>query len=153
MTGMGDDNSHDLAANGRGRLGVSQEGVDLAGQPRRVFLVELAGDEGRPDIVRGGGEARRDKDRREQETGCFHENPRVFGSSYPNISASARKCKLTFRRVLNIKGGRKVEMKGFFKFLLALTTLGSVFFLGYSLGKEKEKAKIPKFQDEAESNV
>ena len=44
-------------------------------------------------------------------------------------------------------------MKGFFKFVLALATLGSVFFLGYSLGKEKEKAKIPKFQDEPESNV
>ena len=44
-------------------------------------------------------------------------------------------------------------MKGFFKFLLALLTLGSVFFLGYSLGKEKEKAKIPKFQEESESNV
>jgi hypothetical protein len=44
-------------------------------------------------------------------------------------------------------------MKGFFKFLLAFLTLGSVFFLGFSLGKEKEKAKIPKFQDEPESNV
>jgi hypothetical protein len=60
---------------------------------------------------------------------------------------------LTFRGVLNIKGGRKVEMKGFFKFLLALVTLGSVFFLGFSLGKENEKAKIPKFQEEPESNV
>lgn len=44
-------------------------------------------------------------------------------------------------------------MKGFFRFLLALVTLGSVFFLGFSLGKEKEKAKIPKFQDEVETNV
>ncbi|MGA2531777.1 MAG: hypothetical protein ACXVI6_00010 [Candidatus Aminicenantales bacterium] len=44
-------------------------------------------------------------------------------------------------------------MKGFFRFLLALLTLGSVFFLGFSLGKEKEKAKIPKFQDEPETNV
>ncbi len=44
-------------------------------------------------------------------------------------------------------------MKGFFKFLLALLTLGAVFFLGFSLGKEKEKAKIPKFQEEPESNV
>lgn len=44
-------------------------------------------------------------------------------------------------------------MKGFFRFVLALLTLGSVFFLGFSLGKEKEKAKIPKFQDEAETNV
>ena len=44
-------------------------------------------------------------------------------------------------------------MKGFFKFLLAFLTVGSVFFLGFSLGKEKEKAKIPKFQEEPESNV
>jgi hypothetical protein len=44
-------------------------------------------------------------------------------------------------------------MKGFFRFLLALLTLGSVFFLGFSLGKEKEKEKIPKFQDEPETNV
>ena len=44
-------------------------------------------------------------------------------------------------------------MKGFFKFLLALLTLGAVFFLGFSLGKEKEKEKIPKFQEEPESNV
>ena len=44
-------------------------------------------------------------------------------------------------------------MKGFFKFLLAILTLGSVFFLGFSLGKEKEKANIPKFQEEPDSNV
>jgi len=43
-------------------------------------------------------------------------------------------------------------MKGFFKFLLTLLTLGSVFFLGFNLGKEKERAKIPKFQEEPESN-
>lgn len=42
-------------------------------------------------------------------------------------------------------------MKGFFKFLLALLTLGSVFVLGFSLGREKEKAKIPIFQEEPES--
>ncbi len=42
-------------------------------------------------------------------------------------------------------------MKGFFKFLLTLLTLGSVFFLGFHLGREKEQAKIPKFQDEPES--
>ena len=44
-------------------------------------------------------------------------------------------------------------MKGFFKFMLGVLTLGSVFFLGYSLGKEKEKSKIPKFQEESESHV
>jgi hypothetical protein len=43
-------------------------------------------------------------------------------------------------------------MKGFFKFLLATLTLGSVFFLGLHLGKEKEKSKIPIFQEEPESH-
>ncbi len=43
-------------------------------------------------------------------------------------------------------------MKGFFKFLLAVLTLGSVFFLGLYLGKEKEKAKIPIFQEEHEGH-
>lgn len=42
-------------------------------------------------------------------------------------------------------------MKGFFKFLLAILTLGSVFFFGFYLGKEKEKAKIPIFQEEPEA--
>lgn len=41
-------------------------------------------------------------------------------------------------------------MKGFFKFLLAILSLGSVFFLGFALGKEKEKAKIPIFQEGTE---
>jgi len=43
-------------------------------------------------------------------------------------------------------------MKGFFKFLLATLTLGSVFFLGFQLGKEKEKSKIPIFQEEPENH-
>lgn len=43
-------------------------------------------------------------------------------------------------------------MKGFFKFLLAVLTLGAVFCLGNYLGKEKEKSKIPIFQDEPESH-
>jgi hypothetical protein len=43
-------------------------------------------------------------------------------------------------------------MKGFFKFLLTLVTLGSVFLLGFQLGQEKEKAKIPKFQEEPEGH-
>ena len=43
-------------------------------------------------------------------------------------------------------------MKGFFKFLLAVLTLGAVFCLGHHLGKEKEKAKIPIFQEEPESH-
>lgn len=41
-------------------------------------------------------------------------------------------------------------MKGFFKFMLAVLTLGTVFFLGHHLGKEKEKSKIPIFQEEPE---
>ena len=43
-------------------------------------------------------------------------------------------------------------MKGFFKFLLALLTLGTVFCLGHYLGTEKEKSKIPIFQEEPESH-
>jgi hypothetical protein len=42
-------------------------------------------------------------------------------------------------------------MKGFFKFLLAMLTLGTVFFLGHYYGKETEKSKIPIFQEESES--
>jgi len=42
-------------------------------------------------------------------------------------------------------------MKGFFKFVLAFLTLGSVFFLGFTFGKENEKAKIPKFQEETDN--
>jgi len=41
-------------------------------------------------------------------------------------------------------------MKGFFKFLLAVLTLGAVFVLGHYLGKEKEKSKIPIFQEDPE---
>jgi hypothetical protein len=48
-----------------------------------------------------------------------------------------------------IWGGRLI-MKGFFKSILALLSLASAFFLGFYLGKEKEKAKIPKFQDESD---
>ena len=44
-------------------------------------------------------------------------------------------------------------MKNFFKSLLALLSLASVFFLGFYLGKEKEKAKIPKFQDEPDKTA
>jgi len=43
-------------------------------------------------------------------------------------------------------------MKGFFKFLLATLTLGAVFFLGLFLWEEKEKSKIPIFQEEPESH-
>ncbi len=43
-------------------------------------------------------------------------------------------------------------MKGFFKFLLAVLTLGTAFCLGHYLGQQKEKSKIPIFQDEPESH-
>lgn len=43
-------------------------------------------------------------------------------------------------------------MKGFFKFMLAVLSLGAVFCLGHYLGKEKEKSKIPIFQEEPESH-
>jgi hypothetical protein len=47
-------------------------------------------------------------------------------------------------------GEGTVPMKGFFKFLLAVLTLGATFFLGHYLGKEKEKSKIPIFQEDPE---
>jgi hypothetical protein len=37
-------------------------------------------------------------------------------------------------------------MKDFFKTLLLVATISSAFFLGFRLGKEKERAKIPEFQ-------
>ena len=43
-------------------------------------------------------------------------------------------------------------MKGFFRFLMALVTLGAAFFLGLHLGREKEKAKIPSFQEDHEAH-
>jgi hypothetical protein len=39
-------------------------------------------------------------------------------------------------------------MKGFLKFLFSLIFFSSAFFLGFHLGKEKEKKKIPIFQDD-----
>ena len=44
-------------------------------------------------------------------------------------------------------------MKGFFKSVLALLGLAGVFFLGIHFGREKEKAKIPKFQDEPDKSA
>jgi len=41
-------------------------------------------------------------------------------------------------------------MKAIFKVLLMLLTLGTIFLVGFGLGKEKVKAKIPKFQEEDE---
>ncbi len=42
--------------------------------------------------------------------------------------------------------GRYVVMNGFFKTLLGIVVLFSVFFLGFNLGKDKERRKIPEFQ-------
>ena len=39
-------------------------------------------------------------------------------------------------------------MKDFFKTLLAIIGLISAFVVGFSLGKEKERRKIPKFQED-----
>jgi len=41
-------------------------------------------------------------------------------------------------------------MKGFFKTILSLFMLSSAFCLGFFIGKEKEKAKIPKFQEDVD---
>jgi hypothetical protein len=39
-------------------------------------------------------------------------------------------------------------MKDFFKTLLTVIAVSSAFFLGFHFGKEKEKAKIPEFQED-----
>ena len=48
-------------------------------------------------------------------------------------------------RLVRIGTGRSV-MKDIFKTLLIVITISSAFFFGFRLGKEKERAKIPKFQ-------
>ena len=42
-------------------------------------------------------------------------------------------------------------MKGFFKFLLAVLTLGGAFILGQYVGRETERSQIPIFQDGPDS--
>jgi uncharacterized membrane protein (Fun14 family) len=39
-------------------------------------------------------------------------------------------------------------MKDFFKTLLAILAISSAFLIGFKLGKQKEKAKIPEFQED-----
>lgn len=39
-------------------------------------------------------------------------------------------------------------MKDFFKTLFAIIAVSSAFFIGFQLGKEKERAKIPEFQED-----
>lgn len=44
-------------------------------------------------------------------------------------------------------------MKSFVRSLITLLALGSGFFLGFYVGIEKEKAKIPKFQEESDRGL
>jgi hypothetical protein len=39
-------------------------------------------------------------------------------------------------------------MKKLLKFVLIITTIFSMFLVGLHVGQEKEKARIPKFQDD-----
>ena len=39
-------------------------------------------------------------------------------------------------------------MKDLFKSLLAVAAIAAAFFVGFHLGKEREKERIPKFQPE-----
>jgi hypothetical protein len=39
-------------------------------------------------------------------------------------------------------------MKDFFKTLMIIIAVSSAFILGFRFGKEKEKAKIPEFQED-----
>ena len=39
-------------------------------------------------------------------------------------------------------------MKDFFKSFLAIMFISAAFVIGFQLGKEKEKQKIPKFQED-----
>jgi hypothetical protein len=50
-------------------------------------------------------------------------------------------------------GNRKVPMKGFIRGLFALLLISFAFFLGFHLGKEKVKDKIPKFQDDLDKTA
>jgi hypothetical protein len=39
-------------------------------------------------------------------------------------------------------------MKDFFKTILVMIGLGTAFLVGFNLGKEKERKKIPEFQED-----
>jgi hypothetical protein len=39
-------------------------------------------------------------------------------------------------------------MKDFFKTLITVIAISSAFFIGFHFGKEKERAKIPEFQED-----
>jgi len=57
---------------------------------------------------------------------------------------------IDFFCVFGINLKRKVTMKDFFKTLLLILSASTAFFIGYYLGGERLKAKIPNFQDELE---
>ena len=44
-------------------------------------------------------------------------------------------------------------MKDFFKSLLLIATVVCAFFVGVKLGKTKEKAKSPNFQEDTEAHI
>jgi hypothetical protein len=44
-------------------------------------------------------------------------------------------------------------MKDFFKSILAVAAITAAFFMGFHLGKEKEKERIPKFQPEESDGI
>jgi hypothetical protein len=44
-------------------------------------------------------------------------------------------------------------MRRFIRFLFLVLSIFSAFLLGFHLGKEKEKARIPNFQDDSEKSL
>ncbi len=43
-------------------------------------------------------------------------------------------------------------MKSFFRLLLAVLTFGLIFFVGFYYGSEKERTRIPTFQDDPDKS-
>jgi len=44
-------------------------------------------------------------------------------------------------------------MKKLLKFLLVVISIFSTFLIGFHFGKEKEKARIPKFQEDSDKTL
>jgi hypothetical protein len=44
-------------------------------------------------------------------------------------------------------------MRSLFRWLMTLLVVSSAFYLGFHFGKEKEKAKIPKFQEDLDRSA
>ena len=57
---------------------------------------------------------------------------------------------IDFFRGFGINLKRKVPMRDLLKTLLLILSASTAFFIGYYLGGERLKAKIPNFQDELE---